>query len=674
MRRYPHFRTPQWTCFVLSVCFGITINLPSTVHAQTVTQAWVARYNGPGNGADEAQKVITDSSGNVYVTGHSYNGSNYDFATLKYDTNGNQLWIARYDGGQDDEFPSIGMDASGNVYVTGWSHNGSNWDVATVKYDSNGNQRWVARYDSGSQDYVSALAVDAAGNVYVTGSNDAPSAQSDYITVKYDTTGQQLWVTRYDNGYVDISYAISVDTSGNAYVTGQSCSGIDCSLTGSYATVKYSPAGNQLWVARYGRGVGRALSVDTAGNVYVTGDSDSNYGTLKYDIGGNLLWAAQYDNGSNDVAYAIGVDASGNVYVTGDSCTTACSNTDYATVKYDPNGNPLWVARYDGGHNDFAAALALDHSGNVYVTGDSYRNLVCDEGGCDYLSDYVTVKYDANGNQLWLAGYDRGGYDFARSVAVDTVGNVYVTGGSYDSLSSYDYATVKYIQTSAIGTPTTLTLTPAADTNTVGTDHTVTATVKDAFQQPTAGITVRFSVEGSITASGAAATDINGRASFTYSGPLLPGADLIHAYADTNNNGIQDAGEPFGNATKAWILPTTTPGQVTGGGQAPNAAATGEIAFGFNAKSDDLVKGNCNVVDPAISLHIKCASITTLVITGTHASLFGTAIANGAETPFGIDVDDLAEPGKGADTFRIILGTGYAAGGVLTRGNIQIHQ
>src|SRR5712691_4731645 len=115
--------------------------------------------------------------------------------------------------------------------------------------------------------------------------------------------------------------------------------------------------------------------------------------------------------------------------------------------------------------------------------------------------------------------------------------------------------------------PTTLVLSPAAATNTVGTSHTVTATVNDQFGDPFQGVVVRFTVTGSVTTSGNCTTDAAGQCTFTYTGPSLPGADLITAFADTNGDGTLDAGEPTGTATKAWILPTSTPGQVTGGGQ-----------------------------------------------------------------------------------------------------------
>jgi hypothetical protein len=223
--------------------------------------------------------------------------------------------------------------------------------------------------------------------------------------------------------------------------------------------------------------------------------------------------------------------------------------------------------------------------------------------------------------------------------------------------------------------PATLTLSPAAAVNPVGTSHTVTATALNALGQPVQGVTVRFAVSGSTTASGSCTTDANGQCAFTYQGPQLPGADLITAYADTDNDNAFDAGEPVGEATKAWVLPTTTPGQVTGGGQIAATGGLESVTFGFNAQSTaNGLKGNCTVIDQATDTKIKCLDVTSLVQAGTHATFFGRAEVNGVPTTYRIDVDDLAEPGKGRDTFKIQTASGYSAGGVLTQGNIQIHK
>jgi hypothetical protein len=222
--------------------------------------------------------------------------------------------------------------------------------------------------------------------------------------------------------------------------------------------------------------------------------------------------------------------------------------------------------------------------------------------------------------------------------------------------------------------PAFVTLSPPDAVNDVSTSHTVTATVRGGTGDPLGNVVVRFTVAGSVNTSLQCTTGANGQCSVTYAGPDLPGADVISAYADANGNGTQDIAEPFGTpATKAWVLPASTPGQVTGGGQILNATSTDRIAFGFNAQNQNTgLKGNCSVVDPFSSVHVKCLDVTSLVQSGTHATFFGNADADGTATTYRIDVDDNGEPGT-TDTFKIHTSSGYTASGTLERGNVQIH-
>src|SRR4030066_122416 len=102
---------------------GFLFILTVTSSGQGVYEAWVASYNGPGNYDDYASALAVDASGNVYVTGRSWSGTSYDYATIKYDSNGDTLWVRRYNGPGNgfDEAIALAVDNSGNVYVTGHS-------------------------------------------------------------------------------------------------------------------------------------------------------------------------------------------------------------------------------------------------------------------------------------------------------------------------------------------------------------------------------------------------------------------------------------------------------------------------------------------------------------------------------------------------------------------------
>ncbi|MBO9201624.1 MULTISPECIES: SBBP repeat-containing protein [Niastella] len=422
-------------------------------------QQWIAVYDGPGSDYDIANAIGIDKNGNIYITGFSrINGFSDDYATIKYSNNGVQKWVNIYNGpsfekGNPDFVTALAVDKDGNAHVTGAIlRNKTGYDYATFKYDTNGGTDWKKTYNGTGKgpDFANALALDAQGNVYVTGRSKSVGNQAsgdDYATVKYDAAGNSQWGKRYNGpaDTADASTAIAVDVNGNVYVTGQSIG-----TNGSYdfATIKYDAAGNTKWVKRYdgpGHGFDGAtkIAVDAAGNVYVTGISIGSgtledYVTIKYDPNGNLLWVARYNgpDNTNDEAHALAIDASGNVYVTGGSFGSG-TLSDYATIKYNAAGVQQWVARYHV-NNDVARDIAVDAAGNVYVTGFSGNN--------GNLDDYATVKYNAAGVQQWAARYDAAGSgDEANALALDAAGNVYVTGGSRLSNNSFpDYATVKY--------------------------------------------------------------------------------------------------------------------------------------------------------------------------------------------------------------------------------------
>src|SRR5436190_18972880 len=139
----------------LYIFLGLALFLIST---NVFAQQWVARYNGTGNSVDAIKGMVVDNSGNVYITGSSNSGANSDdYITIKYNANGVQQWIARFNGiGSGSDVPaSIFVDAAGNVYVTGYSDALTGGyvdnDATTVKYGPTGVQLWVSSYHGPQQ-------------------------------------------------------------------------------------------------------------------------------------------------------------------------------------------------------------------------------------------------------------------------------------------------------------------------------------------------------------------------------------------------------------------------------------------------------------------------------------------------------------------------------------------
>jgi len=461
--------------FFQLICILVLLFVALPTFAQYVDTAWVRRYNGPGNQDDFGRAITVDASGNIYVTGYSTGiGTAYDYVTIMYYPNGDVApgWPATYDGEahSTDNVYAMAVDDSGYVYVTGTSYvRETDQDYVTIKYYPNGDTAWVRAYHHplGHGDYAVDIAVDGSGYVYVTGGSSQDSLPPyywpDYATIKYHPNGDTAWVRRYDgpgNTY-DYAHAVAVDGSGNVYVTGYSMS-TDTWPSTDYATIKYYPNGDTAWVRRYNgsgddKDVATDIALDSSGNVYVTGSSyspetNTDYATIKYYPNGDIApgWPQTYNGPGNheDAPNAIVVDGSGNVYVTGRSNGNG-THFDYATIKYDPNGNELWVRRYNGPEDttDYARAIAVDALGNVYVTGAADGSESSLEG-----ADYVTIKYDTDGNERWVERYNGPGdsTDYAKAIAVDGSGNVYVTGYSHGSATSCDWATIKYIQYDSI--------------------------------------------------------------------------------------------------------------------------------------------------------------------------------------------------------------------------------
>ena len=300
---------------------------------------------------------------------------------------------------------------------------------------------WVAWYDDGRSEIASAVAADSIGNAYVVGYDRRSCCplQLHPITVKYDADGNQLWAATYSTGLNHTTEPVAAaDVHGNILVAGARL-GVD--LGREFLLVKYDADGQELWVeTRQGSSSTgwKALAVDAEGSVYVTGTSGGDYLTVKYDANGNEVWTASYYGGPLwDAALDVSLDAYGHVYVTGNSERAVPGSPtvqDYLTVKYDIDGSELWSARYEGyhGHGGKPVSVRADALGNVYVTG-TMNTGYSSPGTCFSNADCVwrastsvaTLAYDNGGNLLWEK-VDGG--RIAGGMEVDAAGNVYVVG------------------------------------------------------------------------------------------------------------------------------------------------------------------------------------------------------------------------------------------------------
>lgn len=444
-------------CLYAAILFLAILN-PYKTGAQ-VTEEWVKTYNHLGN-QDISNAIAVDNSGNVFITGSINNTSATltDYGTLKYNSAGTQQWFRLYNGSINwlDYADDIATDAAGNIYITGRTDASSgNATNVTIKYNTSGDSLWVRSYVNA---YCTRILVDNSSNVYVVG-RKGDASFCDYFVIKYNSAGDSLWSRTYSSpgSYPDAATCVAVDNAGNVYISGYVYSPSPGPHSG-IATIKYNASGVQQWIAAYDLGTtgshkANDIVVDNLGNVYIGGYSDTaaigrTYLVVKYNSSGVPQWQARYSSGVPQTtveAVSIALYQKNFLYVTG-YCVYASTYYDYVTIKYNSSGAQQWATQYHNG-TDVAAKLVLDDMGNAYVTGSS-SSLTNGE-------DILTVKYNPSGVQQWTARWDGTAHnnDQGRDIAVDASGNVYVTGRGLTGANNDDYVTIKYSQSPAGITP-----------------------------------------------------------------------------------------------------------------------------------------------------------------------------------------------------------------------------
>jgi len=310
------------------------------------------------------------------------------------------------------------------------------------------------------------------------------------------------WAKKMGASASDLGYFTTVDASGNVYITGSFRTTVDFDPgPGIYNLTAFSgddifiskldAQGNFVWAKSIGyisADAGTSIVVDALGNVFVTGyfqgtivDFDPGPGTvnlygtglkdifiLKLDPSGNFIWAKNMGGNGTDAGYSIGLDQSGNLYSTGSfsgtadfdpsastyNLTSSGSTYDIFVSKLDASGNFVWAKKMGNSSMDSGTSLALDASGNVYITGSFGSTVDFDPGLATYnltasgSFDIFISKLDAAGDFVWAKKIGGSGGDHGEGLSLDAAGNVYTT-GDFQTTSDFDPGTGTFNLTSA---------------------------------------------------------------------------------------------------------------------------------------------------------------------------------------------------------------------------------
>ena len=429
--------------------FLILVLIFTAIEVNTqVLQQWANRFSTSGYKNDEGYFIEKDASGNIYTSGY-LNDTRSDIIIIKYNSQGDTLWTYRYIGPYNSTkyLITMSVSASGDVYIGGDLFSPSQSGFLIFKINSNGTFGW--------QDYLNPISrctkivIDNVGNVIACGTNFV-----DGLIRKYSSTGTLLATQTVNVSYSDEIDAVFIDANNNLYVTGISRPGPQPPTL--ILTAKFNSGLTLLWQQTFGlsnyvdfNSGAKSISVDNTGNVYmicsVNLNSNSTNGDLalvKYNSSGIQQWYRIYNhNNQLEFTKALECDKIGNIFVT---CESRSSNSkiDVATLKYNANGDTMWVKRYNSSDStDQPSDLMLDRYGDVYVAVSTFLNT--------NRNKYHIIKYsNSTGNVEWIKEYSGtvDSNDYSGRIFLDTNTNVYFTGSSSGNNTGLDIISGKLIQ------------------------------------------------------------------------------------------------------------------------------------------------------------------------------------------------------------------------------------
>lgn len=398
----------------------------------------------------------TDGSGNVYTAGATLNPSGtYDIFLVKKNSSGVTLYTKQINGTANTHDFVAGMYLSGtDVYITGSITNSVTMtpELFIAKYNSAGTQQFFTTYSNGYGDVGKDIVINTTYNyIIVTGASYNSNFDSDMSVIAFDASGNQQWANFYDHaGLHDGGFKITTRTS-------------MCTITGpvtisannyKLASVSYSVAtGWQTGTVTVGATATSSVEIitdvvtDGSGNMYLCGATQQNVGQgydmyiAKVTNSLTISWETTYNaNNLDDFAKGIAIDGSGQLWVTGVT-THSTQGKNITTLRLNSSGVIQSTLTVNGSFNgnDEGMDVVVDASNNAYVA--CYQTL------SSINSDFYTVKYNSSATQIWekfTDGYSQ--LDQATNIALDSLNNVIVAGSSEIRAGSLVYLTTQLVQ------------------------------------------------------------------------------------------------------------------------------------------------------------------------------------------------------------------------------------
>ena len=445
------------------------------------------QIGGTGTGGDQVSHVTLDATGNIYITGTFSGTADFDPGVgiynlsavptssgdegndgyiCKLDASGNFVWAKQFGGVSYVDIRSVAVDAAGNIYTAGIFTDTTDFDpgpeifqftvlgmwdqdIFISKLDASGNFVWAKHFGTEVTDQVSGMAVDSAGNVYTVGgfyltedfdpgtavfslSPFGGDYDADIFLSKLNTSGNFVWVKQLGGMDYDQAGAITLDKSGNIYITGE--------FTG---TADFDPGAGVDTITAFGG--------TDARNIFIS----------ELDNNGNFIWAKNMGGQGYDQPAQIAVFTNGDIYTAGTFSDSAdfdpgpgkyilasqgADNNDMYVSKLHPTGIFEWAMQMGGPGYDQITSLALDGFSNVYIGGGFQQtadfnprsgvyNLTA--AGDVYDQDAFVAKLDVNGFLVWAGKVGGVNYDQSNGITLDAYGNMLVV-GQFGNTADFD--------------------------------------------------------------------------------------------------------------------------------------------------------------------------------------------------------------------------------------------